>query len=97
MTIIRLLAAATLLAAVHAAHAEYILSVPDGAAVAGAPLRADLAILNESDAPLHIELPASLHARLETVSAVATLAAVNSRCRRGSSSKSRCVAAFRRV
>ena len=73
MTIIRLLAAATLLAAVHAAHPEYILSVPDGAAVAGAPLRADLAILNESDAPLHIELPASLHARLETVSAVATL------------------------
>jgi outer membrane phospholipase A len=73
MTIIRLLAAATLLVAVHAAHAAYILSVPDGAAVAGAPLRADLTILNESDAPLHVELPASLHARLETTNAVATL------------------------
>jgi len=73
MTIIRLLAAATLLAAGHAAHAEYILSVPDGAAVAGAPLHADLAVLNESDTPLHIELPDSLHARLETARAVATL------------------------
>jgi phospholipase A1/A2 len=73
MTIIRLLAVATLLAAAHAAHAEYILSVPDGAARAGAPLRADLTILNESDAPMHVELPASLHARLETSKAVATL------------------------
>ena len=73
MTIIRLLAAATLLAAVPAVHAEYILSVPDGAAVAGAPLRADLTILNESDAPLHMELPTSLHARLETTTAVAAL------------------------
>ena len=73
MTIIRLLAAATLLAAVQAAHAEYILSVPDGAAVAGAPLRVDLTILNESDAPLHVELPASLHARLETARSVAAL------------------------
>src|SRR5512138_2556381 len=73
MTIIRLLAAATLLAAVQAAHAEYILSVPDGAAVAGAPLHADLTILNESDAPLHVELPPSLHARLETARSVAAL------------------------
>jgi outer membrane phospholipase A len=73
MTIIRLLAVATLLAAVQAAHAEYILSVPDAAAVAGAPLRADLTILNESDKSLHVELPTSLHARLETASAVATL------------------------
>lgn len=73
MTIIRLLAVATLLAAAHAARADYILSVPDGAAVAGAPLHADLTILNESDAPLHVELPASLHARLETTRAVAAL------------------------
>ena len=60
MTIFRLLAVATLLAAAHAARADYILSVPDGAAVAGAPLHADLTILNESDTPLHVELPASL-------------------------------------
>src|SRR4029079_4750201 len=73
MTIIRLLAVATLLAAAQAARAEYILSVPDGAAFAGAPLRADLTILNESDTPLHVELPASLHARLETTRAVAAL------------------------
>jgi outer membrane phospholipase A len=66
MTIIRRLAVATLLAAAHAAHAEYLLSVPDAAARAGAPLRADLTILNDSDAPLRVELPAALHARLET-------------------------------
>jgi phospholipase A1 len=70
MTFIRLLAVATLLAAGHAAHAEYILSVPDTAARAGAPLRADLTILNDSDAPLRVELPAPLHARLETSQAV---------------------------
>ena len=52
MTFIRLLAVATLLAASIAARAEYILSVPDGAAHAGAPLRADLTILNDSDVPL---------------------------------------------
>ncbi|HXS88605.1 MAG TPA: phospholipase A [Steroidobacteraceae bacterium] len=73
MTIFRLLAVATLLAAAHAARADYILSVPDGAAVAGAPLHADLTILNESDTPLHVELPASLHARLETTRSVAAL------------------------
>ncbi|HEV8330840.1 MAG TPA: phospholipase A [Steroidobacteraceae bacterium] len=66
MTSIRLLAVATLLAAGHAAHAEYILSVPEGVARAGAPLRADLTILNDSDAPLRVELPAPLRARLET-------------------------------
>jgi len=73
MTIFRLLAVATLLAAAHAARADYILSVPDGAAVAGAPLHADLTILNESDTPLHVELPPSLHARLETTRSVAAL------------------------
>jgi outer membrane phospholipase A len=73
MTFIRLLAVATLLAAGHAARAEYILSVPDGTAYAGAPLRAQLTILNDSDAPLRVELPAPLHARLETTRAVATL------------------------
>src|SRR5262249_16146525 len=55
MTISRLLAVAMLLAAAHSAHAEYILSLPDGAARAGAPLRADLTILNDSDAPLRVE------------------------------------------
>jgi Outer membrane phospholipase A len=72
MNLIRLLAVATLLAAGHAARAEYILSVPDGAARAGAPLRADLAILNDSDTPLRVELPATLHARLETARSIAT-------------------------
>jgi phospholipase A1/A2 len=72
MTLTRLLAVATLLAAGHAAHAEYILSVPDGAARAGAPLRADLTILNDSDVPMRVELPAPLHARLQTSQAVVT-------------------------
>jgi outer membrane phospholipase A len=73
MNFIRLLAVAALLAAAHAARAEYILSVPDGAAVAGAPLYANLTILNESDTPLHLELPTSLHARLETTRSVAAI------------------------
>ena len=72
MTLLRLFTALALLSA-NVARAEYILSVPDGAAVAGAPLHADLTILNESDAPLHVELPASLHARLETTRSVAAL------------------------
>jgi phospholipase A1/A2 len=70
MKTIRLLAVATLLAAAHAAQAEYILSVPDGAARAGEPLRADLTILNDSDAPFRIDLPTSLPARLESSQSV---------------------------
>ena len=73
MTPIRLLAVATLLAASCAAHAEFILSMPDGAAYAGAPLRVDLTVLNDSDSPLRLELPAPLHARLETARSVAIL------------------------
>lgn len=73
MTLLRVFAAALALFAAHAARAEYILSLPDAAARAGAPLRADLTILNDSDAPLRVELPAPLHARLETTRAVATL------------------------
>src|SRR5688572_22721369 len=71
MVLIRLLAVALLLAAGHAARAEYILSVPEAAAYAGAPLHADLTILNDSDAPLRVELPVPLSARLETERSVA--------------------------
>ena len=74
MNFTRLLAAAMLLAAAHLARAEYILSVPDGSARAGAPLRADLTILNDSDEPLLVELPTPLNAKLETSKAIATLA-----------------------
>jgi len=70
---IRVLAVATLLAAACAARAEYVLSIPDGAAHAGAPLRVDLMILNDSDAPLGVDLPAPLHARLETPRSVSTV------------------------
>jgi phospholipase A1/A2 len=70
MIFIRLLAVAMLLAAGHAARAEYILSVPH-LARAGASLRADLTVLNDSDAPLRVELPAPLSARLETARSVA--------------------------
>jgi phospholipase A1 len=71
MVFIRLLAVALLLAAGHAARAEYILSVPEAAAYAGAPLHADLTILNDSDALLRVELPVPLSARLETERSVA--------------------------
>ena len=73
MTLLRVFAAALALFAAHAACAEYILSLPDAAARAGAALRADLTILNDSDAPLRVELPAALHARLETARSVAAL------------------------
>ncbi len=73
MTPIRVLAVTTLLAASCAARAELILSTPDGAAHAGAPLRVDLTILNDSDSPLRLDLPAPLHARLETARSVAIL------------------------
>ncbi len=63
--------ALALLAVGHAARAEYILSVPEAAAHVGAPLRANLTILNDSDAPLRVELPAALNARLETAQFVA--------------------------
>jgi len=74
MNLIRLLAVAALLAAGPVARAEFILAMPDGAAHAGAPLRVDLIVLNDSDAPLRIDLPTQLHARLETSTSAATLA-----------------------
>jgi phospholipase A1/A2 len=73
MDLIRLLAVAALLAAGPLARAELILSMPEGAARAGAPLHVDLTVLNDSDAPLRLELPDRLHARLETARATATL------------------------
>jgi phospholipase A1 len=73
MNLIRLLAVAALLAAGPAARADFILSIPDGTARAGAPLRAELVILNDSDSPLRVDLPTLLHARLETSGSVATL------------------------
>jgi phospholipase A1/A2 len=72
MIAIRLLAVAMLLAASHA-RAEYVLSVPEAAAYAGAPLRAHLTILNDSDAPLRVELRERLSARMETARSVAQL------------------------
>src|SRR5215217_7045621 len=72
MILVRLLPAALALFLSFAARAEFILSMPDGAARAGAPLRVDLTILNESDAPLRVELPEQLHARLESQRSSAT-------------------------
>lgn len=73
MTFIRWLAMAVMSAASITAHAEFILSMPDGVAAPGAPLRLQLTILNSSDRPLKIELPTPLHARLETARSVSTL------------------------
>src|SRR5688572_7996581 len=70
MSSLRFFVALALLAC-NAARAEHILSVPDVATYAGAPLSADLTILNDSDAPLRVELPAQLSARLETERSVA--------------------------
>jgi len=61
------------LLACNVARAEFILSAPDGAARAGAPLRIDLTVLNDSDAPLRFDLPSSLRARLEAANSVTTL------------------------
>ena len=72
MILVRLLPTALALLFSCAAHAEFILSAPDSAARAGAPLRVDLTILNDSDAPLRIELPTPLQARLQTARSVAT-------------------------
>jgi outer membrane phospholipase A len=73
MNLIRLLAVAALLAAGPVARAEFILSMPDAAAHPRAPLHVDLIVLNDSDAPLRFDLPAQLHARLETSTATSTL------------------------
>lgn len=72
MTFVRLFAAVLALFVGQIARAEFILSAADGAARAGAPLRVDLTILNDSDAPLRIELPTPLHAHLQTARSVAT-------------------------
>ncbi len=87
---IRLLAVSTLLAVSCAARAELILSMPDDAVHAGAPLRVDLTVLNDSDSPLRLELPAPLHARLRRrepsrLSISRPSAVARSRSRRGSS------------
>jgi phospholipase A1 len=73
MNFTRLLAVAALLAASPVTRAEFILSMPDGTARAGAPLRVDLTVLNDSDAPLRFELPVTVHARLETATAATTI------------------------
>ena len=72
MTSLRFFFALALLAC-NVARAEFILSAPDGAARAGAPLRIDLTVLNDSDAPLRFDLPSSLRARLEAANSVTTL------------------------
>lgn len=72
MTSLRLLVVLALLAG-NVARAEFILSAPDGAARAAAPLRIDLTVLNDSDAPLRFDLPSSLRARLESASSTTTL------------------------
>jgi outer membrane phospholipase A len=65
MTLLRFLTLVFTLLATHAASAGYVLTVPAAARI-GAPLRADLTILNDSDAPMRVELPATLQARLDT-------------------------------
>jgi outer membrane phospholipase A len=72
MNIATLLAAGALLAA-PLAHAGILVSAPHSNISAGAPLHLDLTILNDGTEPLEIELPAPMHVRLETATAVSTL------------------------
>lgn len=55
------------------ARADVILSAPQIEVEPGAPLVLDLTILNDIGEPMSLELPATLHAQLETSSSVATL------------------------
>jgi outer membrane phospholipase A len=72
MNIATLLAAGVLLAA-PLAHAGMLVSAPRSNVSAGAPLHLDLTILNDGAAPLEVDLPAPVHVRLETATAVSTL------------------------
>ncbi len=56
-----------------AAHAEMIISSRNTHVAPGAPLELDLTITNDQAQPLLIELPPTLHVRLETAAAVSTL------------------------
>jgi phospholipase A1/A2 len=73
MTSPRFFLIALALLACHVARAEFILSTPDSTALAGAPLRVDLIVLNETDSRLRVELPMQLHARLEMASSAKSL------------------------
>jgi len=56
-----------------AAYAEIVISSRSTHVAPGAPLELDFTITNDQAQPLLIELPPSLHVRLETVAAVSTL------------------------
>jgi len=56
-----------------AAHAEMVISSRSTHVAPGAPLELDFTITNDQAQPLLIELPPSLHVRLETAAAVSTL------------------------
>lgn len=56
-----------------AAHAEMVISSRSTHVAPGAPLELDFTITNDQAQPLLIELPPSMHVRLETAAAVSTL------------------------
>jgi phospholipase A1/A2 len=72
MNIATLLATGVLLVA-PLAHAGILVSAPQSNISAGAPLHLDLTILNDGTEPLEIDLPAPVHVRSETTTAVSTL------------------------
>jgi outer membrane phospholipase A len=72
MNIATLLAASAMLAAPFA-RAEMLVSAAHPDVAAGAPLHLDLTILNSGDEPLVVDVPAPVHLRLETATAVSTL------------------------
>lgn len=72
MNISRLLLVLALMA--HGcARADIILSTPHAQVVAGAPFALDLTITNSDSKPLAVEIPAELHVRFETPSALSII------------------------
>lgn len=55
------------------AHAEIIVSMPQGEVAAGQPLALDLTILNTADEVLVVDVSSPVHVRFETAEAVTTL------------------------
>lgn len=68
----RLLLALTLLASLGA-RADIILSTPSAQVVSGMPLQLDLTITNSESQPLVVNLPAELHVRFETPTALSVI------------------------
>jgi hypothetical protein len=76
MTVMIMLRAAFVLMAASlgcVAHAEFVLSAGSARTTAGNSLELTLTVTNDAESELQIQLPESLHVRVETPTAVSTL------------------------